>query len=547
VRRTAAAIFIFLLFLPLAAPVVSAQTGYSLIYSTYAGGSGVDSCRDIAIDSSGNIYATGGTASSNFTTLNAFDSTHDTTDNGGTIRRHDVWAGKWNAAGVLQWRTLLGAVGYDRAYACEVVSSGAGQGVYVAGRAGNGFDAVTTTGVVQENFAGDDVTSPQYGDEDGFVAKFDLDGNPVAVTYFGDGGIGFIRDIAVDSAGNVYLIFAEADGSAGASIIHASIPSFDRTHNGGKDGIVAKLNTDLTQVLYSSYLGASGDECFTPSIRVNRQNEAYVFFESSSTSGLASSGAADTTHNGGSFDGAIAKVSADGQSVFITYAGGSDSDYFETHNGAFMPDDRPVLAFTSKSSNMPTTAGAYDETHNGNATNAAGGTGTNYVGDGWIGIFNADLTVLEYATFFGGSQGEGLQGVFADQTGIYISGGSYSDNLPMTANAAQATRAGSCDVWVAKLKSDLSGLIFSSYLGGSGIDEFRTCAISQGRFYAGGQAESGFDVTAGATQTTHGGGSIEDGAFSVFNVPVRAGQGSRNAASRTAASRSVTSGRSILL
>ena len=80
-----------------------------LIYSTYLGGSGNDQARDIAVDSSGNAYICGETASTNFPTANAFDSSFNT---GNIAADRDAFVTKLNAAGTaLVYSTYLGGTG----------------------------------------------------------------------------------------------------------------------------------------------------------------------------------------------------------------------------------------------------------------------------------------------------------------------------------------------------------------------------------------------------------------------------------------------------
>jgi len=104
----------------------------------------------------------------------------------------------------LQFSTYLGGPNYDRAYAVEVDQDGC---VYIAGRAGPGFPA--TAGAIQPNFGGDIVSGPSaaYGKQDGFITKLASDGSRLIwSTYFGDDVAGFIRDLDIDLAGDVYVV-----------------------------------------------------------------------------------------------------------------------------------------------------------------------------------------------------------------------------------------------------------------------------------------------------------------------------------------------------
>ena len=178
-----------LILLLIASPCFT-QVKYSLSFSTYLGGSGEDTIRDVAVDRVGNIFITGGTASSNFpTTAGAYDRSHN-----GNM---DVFVAKFSPSGKLIWSTLLGGPNYDRAYAIEVDAQGF---VYVTGRAGRGFPMANA---IQPTFQGYN-TGSLYGEQNAFIAKFSADGATLIFSsYFGTSQMN--RDIALDANGDIYV------------------------------------------------------------------------------------------------------------------------------------------------------------------------------------------------------------------------------------------------------------------------------------------------------------------------------------------------------
>src|SRR5262249_53545440 len=96
----------------------------TLVYSTYLGGTGDDSGISIATDSSGNVYVTGTTASTNFPTHNPAFGTKNALE--------DIFVTKIDAAGAnVLYSTYVGGSGRDRAGAIAIDPSG---NAYVVGR-----------------------------------------------------------------------------------------------------------------------------------------------------------------------------------------------------------------------------------------------------------------------------------------------------------------------------------------------------------------------------------------------------------------------------
>ena len=90
--------------------------------------------------------------------------------------------------------------------------------------------------------------------------------------------------------------------------------------------------------------------------------------------------------------------------------------------------------------------------------------------DVFVTEFNAAGSALVYSTYLGGSSSEIGDSIAVDADGnIYVTGGTFSTNYP-TAHPLQASLGGNRDVFVSKLNTTGSTLIFSTYLGGSGED-----------------------------------------------------------------------------
>ena len=248
-----------------------------LVYSTYLGGSGMDGGRGIAVDSSGNVYVTGVTWSTNFPTQNAYQGTYG--GNG------DAFVTKLNPSGSLVYSTYLGGSDWDEGYGIAVDSSG---NAYVAGwTKSTGFP---TQNAFQRTFGG--------GILDAFVTKLNPSGSLVYSTYLGGSRADWGNGIAVDSSGNACV--TGVTGSTNFPTQNA----FQRTFGGNGDAFVTQLNPSGSLV-YSTYLGGSGGDVGV-GIAVDSSGNAYVTGDTEST-GFPTQNAFQRTFGGG-WDAFVTKL-----------------------------------------------------------------------------------------------------------------------------------------------------------------------------------------------------------------------------------------------
>jgi hypothetical protein len=193
------------------------SAGSEMLYCTLLGGAGGDEARGIAVDDSGCAYVTGETSSSDFPTLNAFDSTH-----AGSYG--DVFVTKISPSGnSLVYSTFLGSTGEDRGYNLAIDDSLC---AYVTGR--------TYSSLFPTRCA---IDATYDGNGDAFVTKVAETGNALVYsTFLGSTPDDDGRGIAIDDLGCAYVT------GWTFSTEFPTNNAFDPTHNGGLDGFVTKLS-----------------------------------------------------------------------------------------------------------------------------------------------------------------------------------------------------------------------------------------------------------------------------------------------------------------
>ena len=300
-----------------------------------------------------------------------------------------------------------------------------------------------------------------------WVAKYDASGRLVYNTYLGGNAedVGF--SIVTDSAGNAYV-----GGTTDSTDFPITNSSVQPQQRGRLDGFLAKLNSDGSALIYSTYLGGSADDVVT-GIAIDGTANIYLTGQTLSNN-FPVRGASQSSMRGAS-DAFVTKLSADGGTwVYSTYLGGNGKEvgYGVAVDGA---GSAYVTGFVL-STDFPTR----------NAAQAAFG--------GRVDAFVSKLTPggdgLVYSTFLGGAADDGGYGISVDGAGnATVTGFTNSANWP-TKNAFQATPGGADDVFVTRL--DAAGaLAYSSYLGGAGDEVgFNLVSTTGGDAYVVGRTNS---------------------------------------------------------
>ena len=398
--------------------------GSSLVWSTYIGGSGDDNAYSIAVDGTG-VYLTGGTNSSDYpVTPGVYRPTSG-------VGLTDVFVTKLNPTGsTLLYSTHIGVSGEGiRGFGIAV---DAGGNAYVAGGAGPGFP--TTASAYQTS---------SIAFSSGFAMKLNPDGSAADYSTFLSGGnssdVDYAESIAVDKNGNAYVT-----GFAGSSTFPVTAGAFQSNNAGPHDAFFTVLNSTGSALLYSTYLGGSGnDEGFR--IAVDSAGMAYIAGMTASSNFPTTAGAFQTAYGGGASDAFIAKLdptkSGSASLVYATYLGGSGDDNLIAFPWGILAVDSLGDAYVTggtTSTNFPTV----------HAIQAQSGGGY----DAYVAKINPTGSGLIYSTYLGGAADDIGRGIAVDSNGnAYVTGQTSSNNFSVTANPYQKDLGGLSDAFVTKV------------------------------------------------------------------------------------------------
>ncbi len=184
---------------------------------------------------------------------------------------------------------------------------------------------------------------------------------------------------------------------------------------------------------------------------------------------------------------------------YSTYLGGSSNDY-ATAIAVDGSGNAYVTGYTN-SANFPVTSGAFQ-------TSCGGGcSGTTE--DAFVSKLDPTGSFLVYSTYLGGSANDLGNGIALDAAGdAYVVGQTFSSDFPITHGAFQTQCGGSScsggDGFIAKLTPDGSALVYSTYLGGTGINQANAIALdpSNNAYVTGYTQSLSFPVTPGGYQTS---------------------------------------------
>jgi hypothetical protein len=412
----------------------------------------------LAIDGAGKVYLTGAASSSDFPLLHPVQGSNKAYATGGTNAFVSVLSASGNQ---LVYSTYLGGSGsgdMGKAIAVYTDPSDLSTHAYVAGFTGSS-DLSASPGVVQGS---------QAGQGDAFVARFSAGGVQEFLTLLGGSGYDSASGIAVDGTGAAYVSgFTKSANFPTATPMQAQ----NNHSSGGSNAFVAKLNSSATQLVYSTYLGGTGNGAaagdVANGIAIDNGGNAYVTGAAYSTPQVVVAGSNtnpttgfpvtantfQTTNNAAAvsgFNAFVTELDASGQHlVYSTYIGGSGQATGTGDAGAAIALDAGGNAFvagSAQSLDFPVLH-AYQASNRTQSTTGSNAIAFQLAPGGQS---------LVYSTYIGGGQTDAAYAVAVDQYGYtYLAGSTSSSNF----TATQGTQSLASYSFVAVLSAEAPPVI----------------------------------------------------------------------------------------
>lgn len=423
--------------------------GSGIIFSTYMGGNGAETPHSIIVNDANDLYIMGATSSTNF----------------------PVGGSPYQATNNLGGGAMIDGIDFNDGADIFIVKLAAAGNAILGGTylGGDDFDGISQSGAVVYN----------YGDQ--------LRG-----------------EVFLDAASNVYI--ASTTTSADFPIVGG----FDATLGGSKDAVVAKLNPNLSSLLWSSFVGGSGDESGN-AIKVSSTGDIFMVGGTTSTNFPSTTGKIHPAYMGGTVDGYLIKFTAPAYTAEATYLGTNDYDQ------AYLVDldiDNFVYVYGQSSGPYQTDGPNYINPNSGQ----------------FIHKISNDLTTTEWSSVFGAGGGVAeiapTAFLVSDCYEIYVAGwggslnvevagaiGSTTFGFPVTPDAYQSVTSGS-NFYLAVFNAEMTDLKYGTFMGKTDFDRDHVDGGTSrfdksGSIYHAvcgscGFTDIGFPVTPGAFSPTSG-------------------------------------------
>jgi hypothetical protein len=328
------------------------------------------------------------------------------------------------------------------------------------------------------------------------------------------GGVHSSVSSVIDKNGCIFVAGGTREG------LNVTYDAFQKNFQGytkddmtGGDIFLMKLSP-AGDIMYSTYIGGSGSENYCLQIALDDFGNVYVGFTTDSKDLKVLNSAYQKTIKGDN-DHYIIKFTNDCKYIASTYLGGSGSDHWTrlaVHNNTL------YLFGKSTSTDFPTTKKALQKEYDNSSPPDT--TKSWLSGDITITALSLNLDKILYSTYIGGKSLDYVQAYSFEINGkIILTGGTYSDNFPVTENAYKKSLTGETDGFITIINQKLSKVYYSTFIGGDSTDQINSVVVQNAKkiVLAGETKSPDFPVTSDALNGKYFGGR-SDGFIMNFNL-----------------------------
>ena len=503
----------------------------NMLYATYAGGIHNDEAFDLTLDSSGNTYITGWSASQDFpVTGNAYQQTRQ---NIGSYV-YDVVVMKFDSSGNLIFSTFLGGAQNDQGNGIRIDAGGM---VYIAGTT-NSSDFPVTTNALQKTYG---------GGNDAFFSVLSNDGSQLIYsTYLGGGGDESAFRL-IQGANDSFWIA----GGASAAGLPVTTGAYQATVKGVDTDFVANLvfnpaNAQPLTIPALTFIGGStsGQEGSFNDLALDATGNVYATGGTTSTDFPTTANAYQTgsqfTLSGGCYNSAnpnsiatVVEFSSNLKTlIYSSMLGGKveDQNGYPVCNQfgrTIHPDGKGNIWVigTVGMQDFPTTSNALSR-----QLNLTGGAG--------VDLSIAELTpgtnstTLTYGSYLGGSGFDyGSRAAWDSNGDIWITATTQSFDYPgiVKGTSLQSALGGGYDTVVTELQPDGTKILYATYLGGSGDEDANSgrgaiaLDANNNIYLTGGTGSGNYPVTGNASQYTFANGDSGPDGYDIYYAVLGSG------------------------
>ncbi len=395
--------------------------GTQMLWTSFIGGGdntqGTETVHSLICDTLNNIYLYGATSSTDFPTINAFQTTHAGGVSGSNYYYNgvyygnqgtDIYVAKFSEDGT----QLLGST-------------------FIGGTANDGVNYKVTSGIYS-NYASYDSLTSNYGDQ-------------------------FRGEIMLDSLNNILIT------SSTRSSDFPTQNAFQPNIGGQQDAVVFKLSNDFSTLLWSSYYGGSENDAGY-SVKIDSSYNIVFAGGTSSNNLLGTTGGLNPTYQGGKTDGYVVKLTPDGSAITqATYIG--TPTYDQT---IFVEIDRwdNIYIVGVSDGNMPVINANYSNPNSGQYIMKLNPDLNGIIYSTVFGNGNGQPNISPAAFLV-----DVCGNVYVSGWGANIIQNTPLSGMPTTNDAYISTSPNGFDFYLFVLERDAQSQLYGSYMGGNQSQE----------------------------------------------------------------------------